>query len=232
MLFVCPLIVAVEFLRRRRDKLVICYLAFALPLGVLMFAKEGSDMNYFIETALILSALFGALMAQRLGDTLAAVEVLFLLILTLAPSHQGAEDPPTAEDFSRDQAIQTYLTRNFAPGTKALGYYAGDLARARLNASVPAPFVYSWLVRRGFFSDRDLTGELEAHHFGLVVLNFDLEHEQNPTWLDYYLTVRVREAILADYQPERSFDMPEPEKFRPADRFYVWVPRPQRALVQ
>lgn len=223
--FLFQTVVTIEFLRTHRDKLIACYVAVALPSSILMFAKEGSDANYFMESALILSPLFAALITERIGDPLRAAELLLLLVLTLIPSHRFTEEAPRPEDFARDREIQAFLRQRFAPGVAAMGYYGGDLARARLDVPVSAPFVYSWLVRRGLLSDQGLIERLRDHRFGLVVLGFRLDQEKNPKWLDYYLTKGVREAILSNYQAAGSLEMPEPEKFRPSDRFYIWVPR-------
>jgi hypothetical protein len=60
--------------------------------------------------------------------------------------------------------------------------------------------------------------------FAVVILNFDLEHEQDPVRLEHYLTAPVRGAILADYRLASRLEMPGPEKTYPNDRFYAWVP--------
>lgn len=223
--FLFPIIVGIEFLRRHRDKLIGCYLGLALPLSLVMFAKQGSDVNYFLECALILIPLFAALIAEQIGDTLRAAELLFLLVLTLIPSHYFAADAPRPQDFTRDGEIQAFLRQRFEPGVAAMGYYGGDLARARLDVPVSAPFVYTWLVRRGFLSDQCLVERLRGRRLGLVVLGFRLDQEQDTKWLDFSLTKGVREAIVSNYEPAASLEMPEPEKFRPSDRFYIWVPR-------
>ena len=223
--FAFPMVVAIEFLRRHSNRLVACYVGVALFLSIVMFAKEGSDANYFIESALILSTLFAAFLIERVPDFTRGPEVLFLLILTLLPSHLFAESPPEPQDFIRDQAIQTFLRRRFPPHTLAFGYYTGDLVRAGLDAPVSALWVYNGLVRRGVIASPDVVSMLESRSFAVVVLNFDLEREQNPSWLNYYLTELQRNALLANYEPVTNLEMPEPEKFRATDRFYIWVPK-------
>src|SRR5205823_6901867 len=108
------------------------------------------------------------------------------------------------------------------------GYYTGDLLRARLDTPISSLYPFAWLIRKGIATDRYLCAELDNHRFGVVVLNFDLEHDHDQYWANYYLTGPLRQAILANYQPEASLEMPEVEKFRASDRFYVWVPRSPR----
>jgi hypothetical protein len=131
---------------------------------------------------------------------------------------------PGPVDFARDRAVQDFLRRNFSPRTLALGYYNGDLLRARLDTPISDLYDYSWLIRKGVIPDRDLGSQLQERRFGVVVLNFDLERDQDAYWANYYLTPPLRQAILANYRLEASLEMPEVEKFRPSDRFYVWVP--------
>lgn len=223
--FVFPIVVAIEFLRTHRDRLLACYLGLALPLSVLLFAREGSDANYFVECALLLSPLFAALIAERTGDLLRTAELLFFLIVTLIPSHRFAEDPPRGRDFVLDQAIQKLLSQRFPAHSAALGYYGGDLTRSSLDVPISDLFAFSRLVRRGFFSDQGVIDQLRDHRFQLVVVGFDLEKESSQAWLDYYLTAGIRETILTEYQPWQNLEMPEPEKFRATDRFYLWIPR-------
>ncbi len=84
------------------------------------------------------------------------------------------------------------------------------------------------MIRRDLASDRDLLHQLDDGRFGVVVLNFDLQHERDLFYADFYLTEPLRQAILADYRLAASLEMPEVEKFRANDRFYVWVPRSLR----
>lgn len=59
----------------------------------------------------------------------------------------------------------------------------------------------------------------------MIVLDFDLEKETDPIWLNYYLTPAVREAIGREYHPVQVLQVPEPERLWPQDRFYIYVPR-------
>ncbi len=222
---VVPAIVALEFLRSRPNRLLSCYLGCAVFLSLLTVAREGSDTHYFLECVLLLSALFAALLARRVAEGHRAVEVLFLLVVALFLGQWFAPGAPRPEDFARDRAVQDYLRRNFAPHTPALGYYSGDLVRSGLETPISNLYHYTWLIRKGRLSDRDLVAQLGRSRYGVVVLNFDLERERDPNRMEYYLTKSVRQAIQANYRLADSLEMPGPEKFRVEDRFYAWVPK-------
>jgi hypothetical protein len=223
-LFFFPLMVGLEFLRLHRDRLLACFLACTLTLSIAGFAREGSDTNYFLESALVLSALFAALLAERISTPARAAELLVLLAISLLLGQLFALSPPRRADFERDRALQAFLRHGFSSGTLAFGYYSGDLLRARLAPPISDQYEYSWLIRKGMVPDRYLLTQLRERRFAIVVLNFDLQHEKDAYWTNYYLTDGLRQAILANYQAAVSLEMPEVEKFRPEDRFYVWVP--------
>ncbi len=220
-----PLLVGLEFLRLHPNKLLSCYLGCALFLGLLTVAREGSDSNYFLECVLLLSALLAALFAKRIADSPRALELLLLLGVTLFLGQWFVPPAPQPEDFARDRAVQDYLRRNFSPHTPALGYYTGDLVRAGLETPISNLFHYAWLTRQGVLSNRDLVAQLDARRYGVIVLNFDLQGQEDSNRKDYYLIQPLRQTILANYRPAASLEMPGPEKYRPSDRFYAWVPR-------
>ena len=221
-----PSLIGIEFLRLHRNRLLTCYVGFALPLSILMFGRQGSDANYFLECIALLGCLFAALVAERIGDGWRAAELLVLLALSLILGQFFALPPPTRADVTRDSAIQDFLRRHFPAHTRALGYYSGDLIRAGLDTPISNLYHHAWLVRRGVLPALALAAQIEDRRFGVVVVNFDLNHAPAAAWSDYYLTPRERQAILSSYQPATVLDLPEPEKFRPEDRFYVWIPRP------
>ncbi len=228
---VVPFLIALEFLRSYPNKLLSCYLGCAVMLSLLTVAREGSDTNYFLECVLLLSAFLSALFAKRIADTPRGVELLFLLAVTFFLGQWFAPPAPRPADFARDRAVQDYLRRNFAPHSPALGYYAGDLVRAGLETPISNLYHYSWLIRKGRLSDRDLVAQLGRSRYGVIVLNFDLQREKDPDRTEYYLTEPLRQAIRANYRLAASLEMPGPEKLRPDDRFYLWVPSPSGGAV-
>jgi hypothetical protein len=225
--FGVPLLVALEFLRLYPNRLLSCYLGFAVLVAVVTVAREGSRTNYFLECVLVLSVLFSALLAQRGSDPTYAAGLTVLLGVALFVGQRLGTLNPRPEDFGKDRVVQDYLRQHFPPQTEALGYYAGDLVRAGLAVPIPDLFQFGWQVRKGTVSDHDLLARLEHQRFGLVLLNYDLERKQDPRWADYYMTATFRELILANYRLVTILDMPGPEKFHDDDRFYLWVPRPQ-----
>jgi hypothetical protein len=59
----------------------------------------------------------------------------------------------------------------------------------------------------------------------VIVLDFDLQKETDPIWLNYYLTPAARTAINSSYRVIDSLQVPEPEKLWQQDRFYIYIPR-------
>jgi hypothetical protein len=229
-LFVVPILVGLEFLRVHRDRFFACYLPAAAILVVLAVGKEGSDPNYFLESILILAALFAALLAERIAQPARAVELLVLLAVTLFAGQFFTPSAPGPDDFARDQALQDYLRKTFPPRTHALGYYTGDLLRAGLETPVSDLYQYVQLIRKGILADRDLVASLERREFKVVVLTFDLQAGRDPACLRRYLSNRLRQVILENYQPAVSLELPRPEKFHVDDRFNVWVPNADASL--
>lgn len=224
-LFLVPILVATESLRVHRDRLMACYLPCAMGFALLGMGKQGSDANYFLECIFLVSVLFAALLARRIAESVRAFELLVLLSVTLFTGQFFTPIPPTTRDFERDGALQDYLRTNFPPGTRALGYYAGDLIRAGLDLPVSDIYQRTWLTRTGTLDDRGMVIQLTQHDFGVVVLDFDLQTERETYWTENYLTEGMRQAIQAEYRLAAVMEMPEPERFAERAKCYIWVPR-------
>ena len=224
LMFLVPLLLGLEFLRVQPDKLLGCYLASAVVLDLLSVGKSGSDSNYFLECALLLSVLVASLVTRNLSGPMSAAEIVALLGITLFFAQWFTRAAPQAEDFRRDQAVQTYLRGNFAPHALTLGTYPGDLIRAGLDTNVSDLFQYSQLVRNHSLPGGDLLAQLRQRRFAAIVIHFDLREKalRRPDRLPSSWT----QAILANYRLAATFDMPAPEKFLPEDRLFVWVPSP------
>jgi hypothetical protein len=222
-----PLLLGAEFLRRYRQPLVASYLGSAVALSLLTVGRVGSDTNYFLESALVLSALVAGLFAKTLTEPRRAVELLVLITIMLFVGLFTSYPAPTAADFAHDRAVQEYLRRSFPANTPALGYHTGDLLRAGLETPVSNLYHDVWLIRKGTLPGGDLLAEVSGRRYGVIALNFDLPQEKDPNRRELYLTPAMLEAILANYQLAATLEMPEPEKIRDQDRFYVWVPRPK-----
>jgi hypothetical protein len=128
-------------------------------------------------------------------------------------------------DFDKHTAMQAFLRRNFPAHGEALSAYPGEALQAGLNAPFSSLFQLAQLARRNLLSDRDLNASIRARRFSVIVLSFDLGKERDPYWLNsYYLTPATREAIESNYVLANSLDMPEPEKDRQQNRYYIYVP--------
>jgi hypothetical protein len=224
-MFLVPLLVGLEYLRQYPDTFLRCYLGCAVLFALLPVGRQGSDTNYFLECALLLSPLFAALIAKNLGELHRAAELIVLLSVTLLVGQLFTTDPPRREDFARDRAVQDFLRRNFPPPAAALSYYTGDLVRAGLDVPISNLFHSVWLIRKGTFSERPLLDQLQRRRFQAIVVNHDLRNKKAPDEPDSFLTEAMRQAILTNYQVMTELEMPGPEKFHSDDRFYVWVPR-------
>jgi hypothetical protein len=218
-----PVLLAAEFLRSHPDKLLSCYMVCAFFLSVLTVGKTGSNLNFFLELLLILVVLMPCLVAERLGTQ--ATEVLVFLVIVVFLGQLLPPGATDAGDFLRDQAIQEFLRQNFSPRTRALSYYAGDLARAGFENPVADVYQYTQLIRQGTLSNRDLRNQVDHRSFGIIVVDLDLLGPDARIPPDYYFTEPLRRAIVENYRPLASLEMPSPERLRDDSRFYVWVPK-------
>ena len=225
LMFLVPLLLGLEFLRVQRDKLLGCYLGCAAVLSLFMVGRPGSDSNYFLEYALVLSVLVAALVARNLSGPMRISEMLVLLGIMLFLAQQFSPAAPRAEDFARDKAVQQFLRQNFPPHTQVLGYFPGDLLRAGFRTPVTDLFLYSQLVYQGRLPDRDLLIPLRERRFAVVLIHFDLRDEGIARHGLDRIPDSWREAILQNYGLMTIIEMPRPELL-PENRFYVWVPSP------
>ena len=234
LILLVPTLMGLEYLRHHHDRLLSCYLGFALLLGTLGMAKEGSDAHYFLECVLILSVLCAALVAERIPQHSDAGALVVLLGVMIFLGQWFEPPAASAADFSSDQAIQEFLRRNFKPRSPALGYYAGDLFRAGLEVPISDIYQYSQLVRQGRLSEDELLQRIRQGRFRVIIVTFDIGSEKGEDWTNNYLTIPQRRAIVANYRLAITMDLPGPESFGPDSRFYAWVPRsepetPERA---
>lgn len=216
-----PLLVGLEFVRVYRDRLLQCYLVCAVLLSLMTVGRAGSDTYYFLESALILSSLFAALIAGRISEPARAAELLVLLGVTLLLSWWSQVPTPNTRDFTQDRAMQDYLRRNFEPQRPALAYYTGDIVRAGLVTPITNLYHYNQLVRSGELKDGDLVSLIRKHYFGVIVVTFNLHEERTEDWTTNYLTESQRLAILMNYELAITLELPGPEKFRYSSRFYA-----------
>jgi hypothetical protein len=220
-----PLLMGLDFLRSRRNRLLGCYLTCAVALAFVTVAKVGSDAHYWLEVLVTLSVLVGALAAERIASRDGIAEILCLLVVALFVAQFFTPPGPRPRDFERDQAIQTYVRRRFPPGTRALSHWAGDLLRAGLDLPVSDPDQYQYLVQTGILSEGVLLDQIRLGRFGAIVLNYDLRFAGTAQLRGGRLPPTWSAAILSSYALADSLEMPEPEKVWLDDRFYIWVPR-------
>jgi hypothetical protein len=227
-IFIVPVLVGFEFLRRHPNKLVACYLGCLIAFTVFLKGKVGSDTNYFIEPILILSFLFGSLLAERIEVPSRTAELLVLALVTMFVGTIVCPLGLRPDDFQRDRAIQDFLRRSFPPGTKALGHYTGDLIRAGLETPISDIWQHAALVKNRRLSDEGLGSQIRGKCFGVIVLTYDLKSVGGNVRSINVLNDRLRRAILENYRRIATLPLPQPEMLNVhSNRFDAWVPRPQ-----
>lgn len=225
-IFVVPLLVGLEFMRRHPDKLVLCYLGCVVPLTLFSLGKEGSGTNYFLELALVLSPLVAALVAESVAEPMRAAEVLCLVGVSLLVGTRLGSLAPRSEDFARDRAVQSYLRREFPRGTTAPGIFADLLVRSGFEVPISDHYQYTWLVCKGTLPERDLLALFEARRFGVILLGLDLSSEEDAHRSnEICMTEPLHQTIVANYRLATTLDMPGPLQVDHPTPLYVWVPR-------
>jgi hypothetical protein len=225
LMFAAPVLLAFEFLREHPDRMMLCYLVCAVLLGVVTIGKESAFLQYFYELILAVSVLMPALLASRLAQRRGAVEVLVLMGIALIAGQWYTPPPPKPADLAQHTAVQSFLRQNFSPRSRALGFRGGDLVQAGFDTPFADLFQTELLARRGVVPDQELLTRIRGQWFSLIVLDFDLEKERDPQWLDMYLTASTREAIAQNYKLVEQIEIPFPERFNPQDRFYIYIPK-------
>ena len=226
--FGVPSLLGLEFVRRHPDKLVLSYLASAVPLALFSLGKEGSGTNYFLELTLILAPLVAGLVAESTGDRTRAVEVVCLVGVCLFIGARLGSLVPQPEDFARDRAVQGYLRQNFAAGVPATSMFTGDLVRAGLETPISDLYQYTWLACKGEIPTHELLGQFEKRRFGVILLGVDLYDEKDAHRSnEICMTESLHQTILQGYQLATILEMPWPEQADHPTRMFVWVPRRQ-----
>ena len=230
LLLVFPLWLGIEYLRRHRQPLLACYVGFAIVINMVLFWRIGSDTNYFLESFTVLCSLAAALFAEYLKDPIRGAKWLGLLGCSLLLSLGTTEPVPRPEDFSRDRAIQDFLCSKFAPGSTALGFYAGDLVRAGLENPITDLYAYYENLRMNRIPAEGLRTQLRRQHFAVITTYVDLRSPTKESRPDFAVIESVRDEILDHYELGATLELPRPERIRPYYRFYAWVPRQSGAL--
>jgi len=217
---------ALESLRRNRDALMACYLAWAFAVAAATIGKEGSSITYFVEVVFVLCPLLAVLLVAhtRAGDIFRAFELLALVVITLFVSDRVVLCPKAeAADFSNDAAIQEYLRRPVLAGQPALSDYGGDVARAGLATPISDLYQYSWLRCQGRIPSSDLLSQIQRRRLGIILVRTDLASaEATRNSEDLCWTEDLRRAITENYCLDATFRAPLPDRKR---SYYAWVPR-------
>ena len=223
-----PLIFGIEYLRAYPNRILSCYLFFALLFGVLTYSKDGSGIHYFFESVLLISTLVPVQIVKQINSRGYPIHLLLVLGIMLFAGQWSTKRPPLPSDFAQHNAMQVFLRQNFPRHAEALSVSPGELLQAGLETPFSGLFQLVQLAHRGVISDGDLAAQIGARRFSVIVLSFDLWQERDPYWLNFYLTPATRDAIEHGYARVGSLDMPTSEKERAQDRYYIYVPRPDK----
>lgn len=221
-----PLLLGLEFLRSHPDRLLKCYFACAVLLGIVTIAKESAFIQYFYESILLISVMIPALLVVRTARRAFPVDVIVLLAIALLMGQLYTPPAPSPAAFAENSAVQSFLRRNFPSNARALGFRGGDLVQAGLDTPFSDLFQTELLARWGVVPDDFLVSQIRARWFSVILLDFDLSTERDAAVLDYFLTEPARRAIEQNYEVTATLQTPSPELVWKQDRFYVYVPRP------
>jgi len=222
LLYAVPTVVAGLYLRAYPNKLVACYLGWAMVLPLLTIGKRGSSVNYSFESVLVLSPLLAAWLARSIASPSRAVVSLFILGITLwAAQFPKFTLEPWPVDFAEDQAVQSYLRDKFPPHAPGLGTFTGDLLRAGLDTPIANLYQYTWLVCKGALPEEGLLRQIRNRRFRLILLNQDFSTGTDLYKHDYMcVTESLRQAVIQNYRLDATF------AFHLAKtHYYVWVPQ-------
>lgn len=225
LMFGVPVLLALEYLRKHPDRMLMCYMVCAVLIGILTIGKATAFIQYFFDTLFLVSVLVPALLAKRIEAGALPADVLFLLAIALFAGQWYTPRPPNPEAFEQFSAAQTYFRRNFPAHARAIGLRGGDLVQAGFETPFSDLFTTETLARWNVVSDRQLVHQIRAGWFSLIVLDFDLHQKTDSIWLNYYLTQEARDAIASEYRVVDSLQVPLPTKLFPQDRLYIYVPK-------
>ncbi|HXH49224.1 MAG TPA: hypothetical protein VNM47_07745 [Terriglobia bacterium] len=225
LMFGVAVLLAFEYLRTHPDRMLICYFGCAVILGIVTIGKQTAFIQYFFESILMVSVLVPALVLKRAEKGKYPVDIMVLLAIALFAGQWYTPPAPAPSARGQFEAVQSYFRQNFPPHAQAIGLRGGDLIQAGFDTPFSDLLQTELLARRGVLSDEHLLKQIRAGWFSLIVLDFDLQKETDPIWLNYYLTPAAREAIKGSYRVVDSLQVPDPEKLWEKDRFYIYIPK-------
>lgn len=225
LMFGVPVLLAFEYLRKHPDRMLTCYLVCAVVIGILTIGKATAFIQYFFDTLFLVSVLVPALLAKKIEAGALPTDVLLLLAIALFAGQWYTPPAPSPSAVAQFEAVQSYFRRNFPARARAIGLRGGDLVQAGFETPFSDLFTTETLARWNVVSDRQLVQQIRAGWFSLIVLDFDLQKETDPIWLNYYLTEDARDAIASEYRVVDSLEVPQPTKLFPLDRLYIYIPK-------
>lgn len=166
----------------RRTAPLYLYAALAAGVWLVTAPKVGSDLNYQVETMLVLSICAGSALDQldffpsvlegrRTWVTLLQLPLMLYLTVNLLLSARVVTERATTEFFKREEtaALKPFVER---PG-RLLSPMYDSLVHYRGRIEVE-PLIYSMLVKAGMTDETPLLRDLEQRRIETVILDQDL----------------------------------------------------------
>lgn len=225
LMFGAAVLLVFEYLRTCQDRMLTCYMACAVVLGLITIARATAFIQYFFDTIFLVSVLVPALFARKIREGSFPADVLFLLAIALFAGQWYTPPAPNPSAAKQFNAVESYFRTKFPPHARAMGLRSGDLIQAGLVTPFSDLLQTKILAQRGVLSDKHFLKQIRSGWFSLIVLDFDLHQKTDPIWLNYYLTQDAREAIASEYRVVDSLQVPEPTKLFPQDRLYIYIPK-------
>jgi len=188
-------------LRSRMVTVPPLYLACS-TLTLMGAGKFGSDTNHLLEWTAIL-CLCGGLtyhnLRQQAAESTALLLVLAVLTLFILatlrapwvyPGHTGCPD------------AFAYIKQH--TGRRVLAEDVGAVVLAGKPVQLSDPFVWTWLVKRGGWSDTELQSLVRARAFDAVILSAPIDWQRENSELSRW-PAPVLDALQQNYRPARSF---------------------------
>lgn len=202
LLFVLGFGFALRDLRKGVATLPSLYLALT-TLTLISAGKAGSDSNHMLEWTAIL-CLCGGLsyhaLRQQAAETTALLLVPAVLTLTVLVT---LRPPQVYAGHAGCPDAYAYVKQH--PGRRILSENLGAVVIAGKPVQLSDPFVWTWLVRRGGWSDAELQSLVQARAFDLIILNGPVDWQKDIGEISRW-PVPVLDAIQQNYRPTRGFD--------------------------
>ena len=200
-LFVLGFGIALRDLRNGVATLPLLYLALS-TLTLIPAGKVGSDSNHLLEWTAIL-CLCGGLSYHALREQAAQATALLLVPAVLSLAILVPPRPPYAFP-GHTGCPEAYAFVKNHPGQRILSEDLGAVVMAGKTVQLSDPFVWTWLVKRGGWSDAELQTLVHARAFDCIILDGPIDWQKEIGELSRW-PLPFLDALQQNYRPTRAF---------------------------